>query len=213
MGPGYATDSGAKDAAAVTAVVLCGGRGTRLGGVEKPLLKLGDKTLVEHVIDALRPQVGQIVLSCACQSASYDAFELPVALDMDAQQGPLGGIAASAPLASTPWLLTVAADTPFLPRDMVKRLFAGGATSAGVVVATAGGRRQNLTMLLDRAHRTWLRDFYVSGGRAIHRWLSSRTVPEVKFRAEDFLNVNTPADLETAAAVLARRRAGHGHTG
>ena len=107
---------------AITAIVLCGGRATRLGGADKPLLAVGDKALLGHVIDRVRPQVDALLLSCAKATAVYEAFGHPVVEDRDAGQGPLGGFVSALPQVRTPWVLTTPADTPFLPDNLVTSL-------------------------------------------------------------------------------------------
>lgn len=182
---------------AITAIVLCGGRATRLGGVDKPLLKVGDKALLGHVIDRVGPQVDALLLSCGNTTSAYAAFGHPVVEDRDASQGPLGGFVSALPHVRTPWVLTTPADTPFLPDNLVASL-AAVCERVGASVVTAGGHRQNLAMLLDAEHAQSLAAFYEDGGRAIHRWLVASAVPEVGFHADGFLNVNTAEDLAAA---------------
>lgn len=184
---------------AITAIVLCGGRGTRLGGVDKPFLKVADKALLGHVIDRVGPQVDELLLSCAKTTAAYEAFGHPVVEDRDADQGPLGGFVSALPHVRSPWIFTTPADTPFLPGNLVAAL-ADVCERTGAAVATAGGHRQNLAMLLDAEHARSLAAFYEDGGRAIHRWLAGNAITEVGFPADDFLNVNTAEDLATAEA-------------
>lgn len=184
---------------AITALVLCGGRATRLGGVDKPLLKVGGKALLGHVIDRIRPQVDALLLSCAKTTAAYEAFGHPVVEDRDAGQGPLGGFVSALAHVRTPWVFTTPADTPFLPDNLVASL-AEVCERAGGAVVTAGGCRQNLAMLLDAERARSLAAFYEDGGRATHRWLVANAVSEVDFPADDFLNVNTAEDLAAAEA-------------
>ena len=188
----------------VTAIVLCGGRGQRLGSVDKPLLRLGEQTLVGHVIDRLRTQVDRIVLSCARLEDAYSEFGLTVVPDLRAGEGPLGGIVSALAEAPDSWVLTTPADTPFLPPNLVEAL-APACRREGASVATAAGRRQNLTMLFDQARAESLRAFFESGERAVHRWLDANAVPTVEFPASGFLNVNTPADLDAARKRLGER--------
>ena len=188
----------------VTAIVLCGGRGQRLGSVDKPLLRLGEQTLLGHVIDRLRPQVDQIVLSCARLEDPYLEFGYTVVPDLKAGEGPLGGIVSALAEASGSWVLTTPADTPFLPRNLVEALVPA-CRREGASVAMAAGCRQNLTMLFDRARAESLRAFFESGERAVHRWLDANAVPTVEFPASGFLNVNTPADLDAARKRLGER--------
>lgn len=189
---------------ATTAIILCGGHGTRMGGVAKPLVELASKPLVAHVIDRLRPQVDAMLLSCAQGATGYAPFGLPVIEDEDDAQGPLGGFASALPRVQTPWVLTTPADTPFIPTDLVGAL-APTCESQGAAVVTAGGHRQNLAMLLDDRHTQSLAAFYRGGGRAIHRWLVANSVAEVELPAAGFLNVNTRHDLDVVRAL---RRAG-----
>lgn len=184
-----------------TAVVLCGGRGSRLGGVDKPLLDLAGKPLVAHVVERLRPQVDSILLSCTRSLDAYRRLDCTVVVDRFEDAGPLAGVCSALAEVCTPWLLTTPGDTPFLPLDLLQRL-APHCLRGGLAVAEAGGRRQNLTMLFDARRAASLAAFFAEGGRAAHRWLRSQDAPAVAFDVADFLNVNTSVDLE-----IARRRA------
>ena len=189
---------------AVTAIVLCGGRATRLGGVQKPLADLGGKSLLAHVIARLEPQVGSIVLSVGRNSARYARFGYPIIVDDDPDQGPLAGIVSALAVVDTPWTLTTPADTPFLPSNLVHAL-APSCREHGAAVVSAGGHRQNLAMLLDGKQAAALAEFYRAGGRAVHRWLVASGVDEVAFPEDGFLNINTPDDLAHALLELDRR--------
>ncbi len=180
-----------------TAVVLCGGRGRRLGGVDKPLVELAGKTLLAHLIERLEPQVNAIVLSGVRLRQAYESFGYPLVEDEDPDQGPLAGIVSARSVVQTPWILTTPADTPFLPSDLVSSL-ASCCRRTGAAVVTAGGHRQNLAMLLDRERMESLTRFYADGGRAVHRWLTANGVEEVELPAPGFFNINTPDDLARA---------------
>ena len=187
------------DRPAVTAIILCGGRASRLGGVEKPLLELYGKPLLGHVIDRLKHQVEAFLLSCARAATGYEVFGMTVVEDCDDAQGPLGGFASALPHVQTPLVLTTPADTPFLPSNLVDSL-APACGLHGAAVARAGGHRQNLAMLLRTDRCLSLAAYYEQGGRAVHKWLSQHAVPEVDFPADAFLNVNTPDDFAAARA-------------
>ena len=182
---------------AVTAVVLCGGRATRLGGIEKPLAELDGKPLLAHVIDRLEPQVDSIVLSVGRGSAQYAGFGYPVVVDEDPDQGPLAGIVSALAVVNTPWTLTTPADTPFLPSNLVHALVPS-CREHGAAVVSAGGHRQNLAMLLDEDRAASLAEFYRAGGRAVHRWLVANGIDEVELPGDGFFNINTPEDLALA---------------
>ena len=189
---------------AVTAIVLCGGRARRLGGIEKPLVDLGGKPLLAHVIARLEPMVDDFVLSVARQAERYQPFGYPVVADDDPGQGPLAGIVSALAAVQTSWILTTPADTPFLPSNLVAAL-APACARRGAAVVTAGGHRQNLSMLLDQRLAASLAEFYRSGGRAVHRWLVPNGVDEVEFPRDGFFNINTPEDLDLARKEANRR--------
>ena len=189
---------------AVTAIVLCGGRATRLGGIEKPLADLGGKSLLAHVIARLEPMVDDIVLSVGGDPERYEEFGYRTVPDDDPGQGPLAGIVSALAAVHTPWVLTTPADTPFLPSNLVAAL-APACARRGAAVACAGGHRQNLSMLLEKRQAASLAKFYRAGGRAVHRWLLANDVDEVEFALDGFLNVNTPEDLSLARAETTRR--------
>ena len=184
-----------------TALVLCGGRGKRLGGVDKPLVKLAGKTLLARLIERLETQVDAIVLSGVREPRDYDAFDYPLVEDEDRDQGPVAGIVSARSVVRTPWILTTPVDTPFLPLDLVSSL-APTCQRTGAAVVTAGGHRQNLAMLLAPERVESLARFYASGGRAVHRWLAAYGVEEVEFPAAGFFNINTPDDLALAGELL-----------
>ena len=138
-----------------------------------------------------------IVLSCAQPNPAYERLGCRVVLDATPNEGPLGGIVSVLDVVAPAWLLTAPADTPFLPSDLVPKLVPI-CQQHGLAVASAAGRRQNLTMLMDEAHTASLRRFFESGGRAAHHWLEDSAAGVVEFPAAGFLNVNTPADLKAA---------------
>ena len=183
----------------VTAIVLCGGRGRRLGGVEKPLVRIGERRLVEFVIDSLRPQVSRIVLSLGAgqDAKAYQSFGCDIFVDAEADQGPLGGLVSCFAGAPGEWFLSCPGDAPWTAPDLVQAL-SGDALARGAAVAHDGERRQNLTLLVSRERAGSLTKFYAGGGRAVHRWLDANAIPatDLSGMAASFVNINTPADLE-----------------
>lgn len=183
----------------VTAIILCGGRGRRLGGVEKPLVRIGGRALVEFVIERLRPQVSRIVLSLgAGQDAnSYRSFGCDILADAEADQGPLGGLVSCFENLAGEWFLSCPCDTPWTAPSLVEAL-SKDARARGAAVAHDGKQRQNLSLLISREKAESLTRFYTTGGRAVHRWLESNEIPPTNLSAiaPSFTNINTPADLE-----------------
>ena len=183
----------------ITAIVLCGGSGTRLGGTDKPLTPVRGRPLVEYVLRALEPQVGGFVLAVGHDPERYEAMGQPTSVDFQPGDGPLGGIVSALPGIRSEWLLTHPADVPFADVDLVSRL-APAAQATGVAVPHGGGRRQNLVLLLSRQRADDLARFYRSGGRAVRHWLDDIGVESVDMTdvAESVFNVNTAADLAIA---------------
>ena len=191
----------------VTAVVLCGGSGARLGNVDKPMLQVGGRPLVKHVMAALRPQVGRLVISGGRDRAAYESMGHPVVADDQPGEGPLGGIVSALPYLETDWMLTHPGDAPFADPSLVARL-APVAEASGVAVPRAGDHRQNLVLLISRSSADDLAQFYRDGGRAVKDWLDARGVESVDMAdvAHSFFNVNTAADLAECERRLSEPR-------
>ena len=181
----------------ITAVILCGGGGQRLGGIDKPLLRVGRRTLVEYVIERLRPQASSIILSVGRNLEPYRDFGCELVLDAEPGQGPLGGLVSCFAAIDSPWYLCCPADAPRTAPKLAQAL-SRDARSRGVAVAHDGHRRQNLTLLINRENAQSLAHFYHHGGRAVHRWLDATAIPptDLSAMAPSFTNINTPTDLE-----------------
>ncbi len=187
----------------VTAIILCGGGGRRLGGpggLAKPLVRIGERALVEFVIERLRPQAARIILSLGVgQDAKvWRDFGCDLLIDAEPDQGPLGGLVSCFEGAAGEWFLSCPGDAPRTAPNLVEAL-SRDALARGVAVAHDGVRRQNLTLLVSRGRAESLAGFYAGGGRAIHRWLDANGIPatDLTEMATSFVNINTPADLET----------------
>ena len=182
----------------VTAIILCGGGGRRLGGVDKPLIRVGERALVEFVIERLRPQVSRIILSVGRNVKAYNGFGCDLLVDAEPDQGPLGGLVSCFEGIPGEWFLCCPADTPWPAPNLVEAL-SQDARARGVAVAHDGVRRQNLTLLVNRAQAVSLTRFYAGGGRAVYRWLDVNAIPstDLSEMASSFVNINSPADLET----------------
>jgi molybdopterin-guanine dinucleotide biosynthesis protein A len=179
-----------------------------MGGGDKCLLSLGDRPLLAHVIERLRPQVAAMALNANGDATRFAPFGLEVVADDAADfAGPLAGILAAMDWAkgvqpSVATVLTVPADTPFLPRDLAVRLEAVGAPA----LARSGGRIHPVVGLwpvtLADGLRTALRR---EGIRKVEEWTSRLDPAIVDFEVgeiDPFFNVNTPDDLLRAAALL-----------
>jgi len=190
------------------AVVLAGGQSRRMGGGEKFLLDLAGQSLIQHVLSRLRPQVGPVVIAANCNPTLLADCAVPVVADAPPSRGPLSGL-----LAGLRWatkhapncthVLSVAADTPFIPRDLLARLRAGMKGSGSVAIATSAGRRHPVIGLWPASIREPLVDFLDrSASPSMMEFLGGLDWATVDFPLENghdpFFNVNTPADLNEA---------------
>ena len=199
----------------VPGVILAGGLARRMGGGDKGLLQLGDRTLLEHVIARIAPQVSNLVLNANGDPARFADYELPVISDCAEDfAGPLAGV-----LASLDWaagqgeenIVTVAADTPFFPTDLVSVL-ADARAKAGTQIALAstqgsvpGQHRHPTFGLWPVSLRDDLRQSLRDGVRKVVAWTDEHGCASAEFPAIDydpFFNVNTLQDLERARRLL-----------
>ncbi len=188
----------------ITAIVLAGGRGRRLGGRDKGLVPLAGRPLVARVLDAIAPQVGGVVISANRHHDDYARFGWPVVADALADfQGPLAGVAAALAAVRTPWAVTVPCDAPWPPADLVARLGRALVQQQGQLAAAHDGRRlQPLHLLLPVALGEDLHGWLARGGRAALGWLDRLrvAVADCADVAGGFANINTEADLAALAA-------------
>ncbi len=186
----------------VTGLILAGGEGRRMGGLDKGWIDLDGRPLIAHVRDRLAPQVGQVMISANRHAERYAQWGDRVvadAPDLAGSLGPLAGIATALASATTPWVVTVACDMPWLPRDLVHRLGAAVGAPAPLAVARTDAGLQPVCMLLATTLAPTLHDYLIGGGRAVHRWLATVGAVEVVFPQHDaFANLNTPEDLAAA---------------
>ncbi len=183
----------------ITALLLCGGKGARLGGQDKPLLSLGSDKIINHLLTRLKPQTGEIVISCSRNVARYEAYESRIVVDEAPDEGPLGGLQSAFKAVNTEWALTCPGDIPFLTSELVTRLSLD-AERQGVAVPFADNERQNLCLLINRKRRNELVAFYAQGGRAVKRWLDIASIQSTNLSelGSSFFNVNTARELEEA---------------
>lgn len=185
------------------AVILAGGEGTRIGG-RKPFVELGGRPLVAHVIDRIAPQVSGLAINAA-EDPDLSRFGLPLLPDAQSGRGPLGGI-----LAALRWaraqgaasVLTVAVDTPFLPRDLALRL---AGTDAPAAYAVTRNGPHATTGLWSVALADGLEEALGGGLRKVRDWTGGIGALPVHFDDEAaFFNVNTPEDLAAAEKRVSR---------
>lgn len=192
----------------ITGIVLAGGRGRRMGGVDKGLVELEGRPLVAHVLARLVPQVGALLINANQNPERYAGFGHPVVADaVGGFAGPLAGLHAGLLSTRTPFAVTVPCDSPFLPTDLVARL--GAALAAGeaqLAVARTFDQPHPVFALVRRDLLADLSAFLDAGGRKIDAWYAALRTVEVAFddEAEAFRNINTAAELAASAGAGAR---------
>ncbi len=191
-------------AAEITGLVLAGGQGQRMGGQDKGLVTLGGRTLAEHVIARLAPQVAETLISANRHHEQYAALGPRVVSDaVPDYPGPLAGILAGLNAASTAWVLVVPCDSPFIPPNLADRLLAASDAPDTIrMVATPEGD-QPVFALIPRALSNSLQAFLAAGERKILAWYAQHGLVRVEYQQEQpFMNVNTPEDRAHAESML-----------
>jgi molybdopterin-guanine dinucleotide biosynthesis protein A len=194
---------------ATLGVILAGGLARRMGGGDKPMRRIGGRTILEHVIERLVPQCDGLVLNANGDPARFARFGLPVVPDtVEDYPGPLAGVLAAldwtaANRPGVEWVVSVAGDCPFLPRDLVDRLHrARMAQDAQLAVAASGDQTHPVIGLWKVALRDELRHALVEEDmRKIDRWTARYRLATVSWTAEPvdpFFNANTVEDLAEA---------------
>ena len=183
----------------VTGVILSGGRGSRMGGIDKGLLPFRGRSLVEWVLDRIEPQVAEVLISANQNLDRYLAFGHPVLTDRVAGfAGPLAGLHAGLCLARSDLVIMVPCDSPFLPADLVERMAqALNDSRADVAVARTGDQRHPVVCLCRSGVLANLTAFLEAGGRKVDAWYAALDVCEVAFddHAGGLLNINTLEQL------------------
>mgnify|MGYP001627293362 CR=1 FL=1 len=199
----------------VTGVILAGGRGSRMGGVDKGLQNFRGMPLALHTVMRLGPQVGELMINANRNLAAYESFGAPVWPDgISDFAGPLAGFLVGLEQCETPYLVTVPCDTPLFPQDLVQRL--GEALEReGADIAMAAAREEDpgsapgarsevrtqpVFTLMKRELLESLVRFTHGGGRKIDAWTAQHKTVVVPFDREGddpraFFNANTIAEL------------------
>lgn len=190
-------------------VILAGGQATRMGGGDKGLLTLGDAPILTHVMERLGPQVAGMALNANGDATRFQAFDLPVLEDsITGFVGPLAGVLAGLDWAAEQGaesIVTVAADTPFFPCDLVPRLqLAAEGMAHPLALARTPDGRQPTFGLWPVALRDDLRDALNDGIRKVVMWTDRHEGRAAMFNdpGTPFFNVNTPEDLTRATKML-----------
>jgi molybdenum cofactor guanylyltransferase len=186
----------------ITGLILAGGKGSRMGGVDKGLQNFKGMPLALHALLRLQAQVGRVIINANRNIAAYEALGADVFLDTTPDfAGPLAGLLTGLSNCDTPWLLSVPCDTPNFPTDLAERL-ARAAEDAGADIAYAvtvedGQEQRHPVFCLAHARVTdSLLQFVDGGGRKIDAWFAQHRAVAVPFAdAAAFFNANTAQEL------------------
>jgi molybdopterin-guanine dinucleotide biosynthesis protein A len=213
----------------VFGIILAGGHGSRMfahrhahsarDNRDKPLVELDGRPLLAHIIDRVKGQVARLALNANGGPERFSRFGLTVVPDeITGGQGPLAGLHAGLAFAEREagpdvWIATVPGDTPFLPENLVARLSAA-ATGSRPAIATSSGQRHPTIGLWPASLKSEVADAIAGGELSADRFAAAQAAVEVAFpfgdsgsqRLDPFFNINTPADLERAAAILQQTR-------
>jgi molybdenum cofactor guanylyltransferase len=191
----------------ITGLVLAGGRGSRMGGVDKGLQSHRGMPMALYTLLRLQQQVGFIMINANRNIAAYEAMGVPVWPDTakESFSGPLAGMLVGLEHCLTPWMVTVPCDTPNFPDDLVRRLAqAAVAQDADIAVAASrepgpdpsGVQIQPVFCLMRSSLLESLAAYLDSGQRKIDRWTAQhRCVPVVFDDPSAFFNANTAEEL------------------
>lgn len=190
-------------------VLLAGGLARRMGGGDKPLREIGGRPILAHVIERLAPQCARLVINANGDPARFAAFGLPVVADVPPDfAGPLAGVLAGMDAAQgVDDILSAPADTPFLPADLVERLYSARARAgADIAVAASGDRAHHAVALWPTRLREELRRALLEEDeRKVSAFIARYRNVAVEWPVEPFdpfFNVNRPEDVGQAEAIL-----------
>jgi molybdopterin-guanine dinucleotide biosynthesis protein A len=192
--------------AAISGLVLAGGLARRMGGIDKGLVPLAGKPMIEHVLQGLKLQVGAVLVNANRNLEQYSRYGYPVVSDtLEGYLGPLAGVLSALEVIDTEFLLTVPCDSPLVAPDLAQRMYQALASQrADLAVAHDGQRQQPVFLLLRRGLATDLQPYLAGGERKIDRWFARHRLAEADLsdRPESFINVNEPEERERLEALL-----------
>ncbi|MEG0007479.1 MAG: molybdenum cofactor guanylyltransferase MobA [Aeromonas sp.] len=190
----------------VSAVILAGGRATRMGGDDKGWVPLAGQPLIQHVLVRLRPQVDEVLINANRSEARYRELAPVIGDELANFQGPLAGMLAGLKAARHDWVLFVPCDGPGLPLDLMRRFRAALAEQpdAELVVAHDGSHLQPVVALLHKSLLPSLRQALAEGERKIACWFARHRMAVVHFAdaPNAFINLNSPSELAQYEARL-----------
>ena len=192
-----------------TGVILAGGQARRMGGQDKGLIELAGSPMVQYVLDAIIPQVGHVIINANRNQGIYAHYGCPVIADeFEGFCGPLAGMASSLRAIDTPLMVTVPCDSPFVPKDLVQRLYLQLLQDdAEISVAHNGERMQPVFTLMKTILLDSILVFLGKNERKIDKWFEQHKLAITDFSDEPdtFININSQDDLSAVESRLKKR--------
>ena len=176
-------------------IILAGGEGKRVDGRDKGLINYKGKTLAQHVINVVKPQVDEIIISANRNIKTYEAYGYKVVSDAAKEcRGPLAGIAAALPFCENDWVLITPCDMPFLPSDIIEKL-SQHITGNNLCIASAGNRFQ-LMFLVNKSLLPSILQSLQEDKFRLMQWVESQNPAIHSFPDNhNFKNFNNTKDL------------------
>ncbi len=194
----------------ISGVILAGGQGRRMGSVDKGLQPLHGKPMVQWVLERFAPQVDEVLINANQNLEQYQALGRTVVPDdIGGFAGPLAGLHRGLTTAQHDLVATVPCDSPFLPLDLIERLYATlNERQLDLVLARTGNQPHPVFCLCRKTVQPGLTAFLASGGRKIDTWYAVLRVAEVAFddEADAFSNINTLNELRGAETLDVPKR-------
>jgi molybdopterin-guanine dinucleotide biosynthesis protein A len=185
--------------------IVAGGQARRMGGGDKGDIIIGGQTILSRLIARLQPQVQALAINANGDPARLEPYGLPVLADtMAGSHGPLAGLLTALAWSPSPLVITVAADTPFIPSDLAERLLAA-VKDRDCAIASSGGRRHPVCGIWKSSLALSLRGFLDRGERKVEAFTNEVSCGVVEWEAEPydpFFNINTPQDLLLAQKIV-----------
>lgn len=184
----------------VTALILAGGAGRRVGGSDKGLIQWQGRPLVEHVVGRIAPQAGSVLISCNRNLLRYRKIAACITDQRPGFPGPLAGIAVAAGAVKTEFLLLTPCDTPLLPLDLVAKLKAplmGANSNVDIAYAHDGVREQYLCAIIRTSLLAGAENCLNQGIHAVKHWYAKEATAAVYFadQTHAFANFNRIEDI------------------
>lgn len=182
-----------------TALILAGGKSSRMGGVDKTLLEVNGRSLTERVVDVVLPLFREVIVASGVPGKFADIAGVREVGDHERGIGPLAGMLAGLEVCPTEWAFVVAADMPRLSESLIRRVISAAGPDVLAAAPRHGRFREPLHAAYKRDVIAEIERFLDEGGRSVNRLLDRIPVAWVEVEDADlecFKNVNRPADLE-----------------